>query len=330
MTLPQVAVEGATLPGILPRRVRWVLALSLIMPMLALAVGGSGLLPEQSCDTESHALEPATGRVPKSSPRVMLIVFENRELCEAISPRRAPNLARTVRKYGLASQSYGWTHPSAPNYLELIAGSGFGVNDNNTHSLSGRTLVDQFEDHGIRWRAYMEGVSSPCFRGEASPDGYVQRHNPFMYFSAIRSDPKRCANVVPYADLVRDLNGDMPSFIWVTPNLCHQGHDCSLRTADNWLADLLSTVQGSKWYQQGGIVIVTWDEGISNAGCCRGARGGRIATIVISERARGKRLTTPLTHAGVLRGIERLYGLPLLGRARCACSGDLYPLLDPG
>jgi phosphatidylinositol-3-phosphatase len=74
-------------------------------------------------------------------------------------------------------------------------------------------------------------------------------------------------------------------------------------------------------------VVVTWDEGASSASCCQHAKGGRIATVVVAESLHGVRHDQPVDHAGILRTIEDVYGLPPLGDAACACSGNLHPLL---
>lgn len=57
--------------------------------------------------------------------------------------------------------------------------------------------------------------------------------------------------------------------------LCDDGHDCSTATMDTWMAKDLEPVVGSSWFNDHGVVIVTFDEGTSGASCCNGAHGGR-------------------------------------------------------
>ena len=114
------------------------------------------------------------------------------------------------------------------------------------------------------------------------------------------------------------------------PNLCHDGHDCSTQVADAWLASTIPSIVGSPWYRAGGVLTLTWDEG-SLGGCCNGAVGGHIATIVVSASVRaGSSLATPVDHAGILRTVETIYGLPYLGLASCTCSGSLMGLVSSG
>jgi hypothetical protein len=266
------------------------------------------------------------------APHVMVIMMENREASSVIGSPDAPYVNSLASRFGLATNSYGFTHPSLPNYLELISGSTHGINSDCTDcSVDGTTLVDQMAARGISWKAYMEGAPTPCYRADSSPEGYAKRHNPFVYFTHIADDPAMCGRIVPFSQLASDLaSPDGPSFVWVTPDLCHDGHDCPTSDADSWLGRTLPSVLASPWYRAGGVVIITWDEGTSSASCCHGASGGRIPTLVVSASTpAGARSAQPVDHAGTLATIEDLYGLPHLGDAADPASGSLLALL-PG
>ena len=76
-----------------------------------------------------------------------------------------------------------------------------------------------------------------------------------------------------------------------------------------------------------GILVVTYDEGDSDRGCCGGSHGGRIATVVAGpDVAAGARMTRPIDHYGVLATIEDALGLPRLAAARDPRHGSLAPL----
>ena len=270
-------------------------------------------------------------RAAAMTPHVMVIVDENRDAGSVIASRDAPYINALATRYGVATAAYAQAHPSLPNYLELISGSAQGVSDDGSqHSFAGPTLVDQMAQNGISWRAYMEGMPTACYTGAAA-GAYAKKHDPFMYFRSVSDRPAQCQNVVPYTSLRADLSSAQPpDFMWVTPNLCDDGHDCSTATADTWLANNLPPVLASSWFAQDGVVILTWDEGTDSSGCCDGASGGHVATIVIG--AGSPRHTTEsqaVDHAGTLRTVEDLYGLPPLGDAACTCSGSLAALLPP-
>jgi hypothetical protein len=259
----------------------------------------------------------------------MVMVLENREQGDVLGNPQAPYLNGLARRFGTAESSYATTHPSLPNYLELVAGTTFGIDSDCTScNVEGSTIVDQLDSKGIGWRAYMEAMPAPCFRG-ASSGTYAKKHDPFMYVSHLADDPARCQHVVPYNRLSHDLtSASAPPFLWVTPDLCDDGHDCATATMDTWVARNLEPVLGSSWFRDHGVVIVTFDEGTSGASCCNGAHGGRITTLVVAQGAAGGlRSAAPVDHAGTLATIEDLYGVARLGDAACPCAGSLEPLL---
>jgi hypothetical protein len=258
--------------------------------------------------------------------RIAVVVMENQEYGDVIGSSSAPYINRLARTYALAARSYAITHPSLPNYLALTGGSTFGISSDCTDcAVPGGGLPGQLQARHIRWRAYMEDLPSPCFQG-ADAAGYAKKHDPFVYFRAIAGSVA-CRNVVPLSRLGADeRSGSLPAFIWITPNLCHDMHDCDVSTGDRFLSGLLPPLLSS--LGKSGLLFLTWDEGTSDDGCCRLASGGHIATIVAGTAARrGGRLTTPVDHYSVLQTIEDLLGLKRLGGAGCTCTPSLQPLL---
>jgi phosphatidylinositol-3-phosphatase len=146
----------------------------------------------------------------------------------------------------------------------------------------------------------------------------------------VAGNPGLCTHVVPFSQLALDeAAGALPRFIWVTPNLCHDMHDCSVSTGDRFLAGVLPPLLAS--LGPNGLLFLTWDEGSSDSGCCRSARGGHIATIVAGPGAKaGARLSTPADQYSLLQTVEDLLGLPRLRYAACACTPSLKPLLAGG
>jgi hypothetical protein len=135
-------------------------------------------------------------------------------------------------------------------------------------------------------------------------DQYATRHNPFVYFHSVIDDAKRCnAHVVPLGKVVvgtgaapdvftghlyNDLQhkGLTPRFMFVTPNLCNDGHDATcagpnteggsaggLVGADLWLKHWMPMIFASPAYQSGQmLVVITFDEaGIDDARACPAA-----------------------------------------------------------
>ena len=270
----------------------------------------------------------ATAAVPSFS-HVAIVVMENHEYGQIIGNADAPYINHLAHRYGLVTHSYAIGHPSLPNYLSLIGGSTFGItSDCTTCTVGGTNLVDQLVRHGKTWRAYMEDLPYPCFPGP-SYNRYAKKHDPFLYFDDIRTVASRCAGVVPLKRLDVALSkGSLPDFLFVSPNLCHDMHDCSVRTGDTFLKQrippLLSAL-GPK-----GVLFLTWDEGATSAGCCKKAGGGHVVTIVAGPAAKaGARSGYSYDAYSILRTIEEGWGFSLLRGARCSCTRALRAFLRP-
>ena len=246
----------------------------------------------------------------------MVIVEENRNESDVIGSRDAPYVNSLAQRYGQATMAFGQSHPSLPNYLELLSGSTQGVTDDGTgYAFAAPTLVGQLQSRGIGWRAYMEGMPSPCYSGAGS-NGYAKKHDPFMYFTAIMQNARACSNVVPFSQLRTDLDTNAaPPFLWVTPNLCNDGHDCSTAVADRWLSHVVPEIQATAAWKQDGILVITWDEGEDAA--------NHILTLVIRPGAPHATSNRYYDHYSLLATIENRFGVARLGAA-----GQAAPLTD--
>jgi phosphatidylinositol-3-phosphatase len=290
----------------------------------ALAAGGCGAAPAgRPLAVGAAASLPASAR-----SHVVVVVMENAEYEQIIGNRAAPYVNLLARRYGLAIDSHAITHPSLPNYLALTSGSTQGIESDCTScAVSARNIVDQLEAAGVSWRAYLEGLPRPCYEGAGS-GGYAKKHNPFAYYRDVSGSPARCSKLVGFGALAADLrSGALPTFAWVSPNLCDDGHDCATATADHFLArtiPLLLRELGAH-----GFLVLTWDEGSSDSGCCGAAHGGHVATIVAGPDVRRRaRSSTPLDHYGVLATIEDALRLPRLAGAADPRAGSLAGLFS--
>ncbi|MGI8430130.1 MAG: alkaline phosphatase family protein [Solirubrobacteraceae bacterium] len=272
---------------------------------------------------------------------IAVIVMENEEYGDIVGAPTTPFITGLARRYALATRMYAVSHPSLPNYLALTGGSTFGISSDCTDcSVTGTGLGDQLERKRVPWKAYMENLPHPCFTGAGAGD-YAKKHDPFVYYYQDRAhNPAGCSHVVPLTQLAADERaGTLPSFLWITPNLCHDMHDCDPATGDRFLAGLvpplLRAMDGSgaapPGQTRGGpasLLFITWDEGSTDDGCCRLASGGHVATILAGSGARrGARLSTPVDHYSVLQATEDLLGLPRMRGAACPCTPSLAPLL---
>ena len=285
----------------------------------------------------------ATPAAPRP-PHVLVIVLENREYNRVIDRATDPGgggdgsdwprLNALARGGALAVDAYGTTHPSEPNYLELLTGGTQGVHDDALHVVDAPSLPAQLDAAGVGWRAYMGGMPVAC-DPDTTSGRYAVKHNPFLLLRGVRDSPRCPEHVVPGSRLGADLTSESaPPFLWYSPDLCADGHDHCIGSdlADAQTAATVQAVRATAWYRAGGVIVVTWDEGTTDARCCGGrAAGGHVPVIVLSDSLRpGTRLQSTLDQAGILRGLEELYGVPPLGEAADPTAGNLLPLLRPG
>jgi acid phosphatase len=303
-----------------------VAAVAVTVLAMALATAGCGggrrQGPVQSTPSPTVTL---AGGAPA---HIAVIVMENEEYGDIVGSRQTPFLNALARRYALAQGMYATTHPSLPNYLALTGGSTFGIESDCTDCrVTASSLADQLTGAGISWKAYMEDLPHPCYSGAGAGE-YAKKHDPFMYYTPLAQHPSQCAHVVALSQLAVDEHaGTLPRFIWITPNLCHDMHDCSPLRGDAFLSGLVPRLLSELGH---GLLFITWDEGTTDDGCCRLAAGGHIATIVAGSGARaGGRLRTPTDQFSILQTIEDLLRLKRLRGAACACTPSLAPLLQP-
>jgi hypothetical protein len=256
---------------------------------------------------------------------IAVIVMENEEYGDIIGSRQTPFINALAHRYALARSMYAITHPSLPNYLAMTGGSTFGIDSDCTDCVvsSATSLATQLTDAHLPWKAYMEDLPKPCFRG-ATAGQYAKKHNPFLYYGRVTRSPAQCAHVVPLTELAGDERSHaLPRFIWITPNLCHDMHSCPPTQGDAFLARLVPPLLAALGPR--GLLVLTWDEGDTDDGCCRVAAGGHIATVFAGALAApGEQLTRV---AAIIQAIEDLLRLHRLRGAACPCTPSLAPLL---
>ncbi len=285
-------------------------------------------------DTFTPVPSPTRTVVPTATPKplvpnfshIVVIVMENLEFSSVIGNNRdMPNFNAYAKQYTLLTKYYAISRAgSLLNYIAMIGGQTFDVKDNFYQGvIKAPSLPDQIEQSGRTWRAYEESMPKPCYLQDTL--SYVLKHNPFAYFDSIRNNPARCQkDMLPLTELDTDLqNGALPNYAFIMPNLCHSAHDwytdpqCPLKVADDWLGAMVNKLLDSTELKENSLIVLTWDEGQGNHGCCgMEVAGGRVATVLISPLAKaGFEDATPYTHYSLLKTIETAWGMPFLGHA---------------
>jgi phosphatidylinositol-3-phosphatase len=153
------------------------------------------------------------------------------------------------------------------------------------------TVTNQLEARGLSWKAYMEDMGNDPQRESAScghppigaadntqaaqiGDQYATRHDPFVYFHGIIDTPSCAQHVRNLRALDADLKSiaATPNYVFITPNLCHDGHDggpasrCvdgepgGLVSADRFLQTVVPQILASAAFRRDGLLIITFDE----------------------------------------------------------------------
>jgi phosphatidylinositol-3-phosphatase len=231
------------------------------------------------------------------------------------------------------------------------------------------TLGNQLSATGRSWAAYLQDMGNDPARDrtvatargpacghpatwaidhsrKAAPgDQYAARHDGFAFFASVTANPAFCAaHIVSFRPLPGDLAraSTTPAFSFLVPNLCDDGHDSpcvtgapgGLAQADAFLAQWVPTIMAAPAYRDGGLIVVTFDEGSDTAACCgeaprlipdhpnvplpgrTGPGGGRTGAVLLSPLIKpGTVSTVPYNHYSLLRTIEDIFGLPHLGDA---------------
>lgn len=239
--------------------------------------------------------------------------MENHRWSEVLgNPSAAPYEASLAGQCGTATSYADVGSPSLPNYLGATSGATHGIADDAAppaHALNVDNLFRQVRAAGGTERSYQEGMTAPCQL--ASAGRYAVKHNPAAYYTA-PGDRDACrADDLPFTAFQADLQADLPTFSFVTPDLCHDTHDCGVSTGDAWLAATLPGVLASRAYRTGTTaVFVIWDE------------PSPMPIVIAAPSVRPRTVArTPLNHYSLLATTEEMLGLPgRLGAAAQAPS----------
>jgi phospholipase C len=225
----------------------------------ALAAAAWAVSPGVSAASTATAAGTVTSPVPRYD-HIVEIMMENQNFSTIIGNPNAPQINKLAKQYGLATDYFGVTHPSEPNYMTNIAGSNFGVLDDNQfyctpamaslpgfhcggttvdHTVAAPTLADQLTAAGMTWKGYFQSLPQIPSTGviKIGPDAngpytfkspsnfnalYASKHNPFVNFTGTQD---ALANMVPDTQLAADLaTGNLPNYSLIVPDQCHDMH----------------------------------------------------------------------------------------------------------
>ena len=173
-------------------------------------------------------------------------------------------------------------------------------------------IFRQVRETGGTARSYVEGASEPC-----SAAGNAAKHVPALYYRGVytdatgtHTDADFCTTEVrPAGEL--DPN-HLPTFAMLTPNLCHDGHDCPNSQVDDWARVHVAAILSGDDYRAGSTaVFVLWDE------------SDPVPNLLIAPSAEAGPRGGRGSHAAALETIEEMLGVPILAQGQLPTASDL-------
>jgi phospholipase C len=255
--------------------------------------------------TTTSTIKASTAGADGAMPRpdhIVIVMMENKDQDDVIGSSNAPYLNSLASQGANIRESYAVTHPSQPNYVALFSGSTQGVtNDDCPQQLSAPNLGSELMSAGLSFAGFAEDMpeegSTVCDSGS-----YARKHNPWVDFDNIPASSNRT-----WYEFPTDYS-QLPTVSMVIPNLCQDMHDCSVKTGDGFMSERMDAY--AQWaVQNNSLLIVQWDENND------GSDGDRIPTIIYGAHVAPGTYANWIDHYSILRTIEDMYGLPVLGEA---------------
>ncbi|MFC1435534.1 alkaline phosphatase family protein [Streptacidiphilus sp. N1-3] len=286
--------------------------------------GESGYLDNLSLTLSTPVTAPVLTKPVSKVPgydHVFTVMMENTDYNEIMNdPGDTPFLHSLMAQGASMTNFHANYHPSDENYLAVAGGDTYAAgavywpNINDPHT----NLGDELEAAGKTWKAYEQGMGTPCNTTKAYDSAYMPDDAPFINYTDISGNQARCqAHLFDTTQLTTDLKSaaTTPNFSWLAADDYYDGEQSgngtatSLKVQDGWLKQTLAPVLASPaWTTQRSLLVVTWDEDSTEV-------ANHIATIVLGSQGTVPAGTTSgsrYDHYSTGRTIEAALGLPAM------------------
>lgn len=252
----------------------------------------------------SLALTPGAHAAPRFK-KVLIIVLENTDTQDAL---KQPYLQKLTTQGALLRNMNGLTHPSQGNYISMLGGDSLQVRNDDPVNLDEANLIDLLEKNGWSWKGYIEDFPGSCYLNPTK-GRYVRKHNPFISFTNISTNPTRCQKIQDSRSFAQDANsGNLPNYSIFSPNMDNDGHDKGSAFASQWLEKNFAAKFADPGFMKDLLVVITFDESKTR-------KGNPIYTVLLGDSVKpGSVNTQNLNHVNILKTIETEFNLGTLGR----------------
>jgi hypothetical protein len=267
--------------------------------ILSLVLGGC--IAGSGSGQISPATAAQTTTTGPHASQVTIVLMENKDYNLVIGTPNAPYLNKTLIPQGvLLRNSHAIGHPSEPNYLALFSGSTQGVQgDPCPRYFTATNVASELIASGKAFAGYSESMPHDGYKG-CYQGLYDRNHNPWVDFKNVPNSDNLVYHGFPSSPA---------SFVWITPNLCNDTHDCAVKIGDTWLSKNLPPIIA--WDKKNdGLLILTWDEASpDNSG------KNHVATVLVGPMiVAGKHDTESVDHYAVLHTIETILNVPCIAK----------------
>ena len=265
----------------------------------------------------------------------------------AESAVRMPFLSETLRPTGTLLSKYTLlTETALPNGLAEVGGQPPTAKTRENCPkydcllpAEETTLADQLSAGRFTWKGYIEGMADqtgkpancvypgPGETLEPATGGYAIWQNPFAYFHSLLDLGECSSNDVPLTELPAALKSSKktPNFSYIAPDLCNvglsgqcpEGQPSGAAAADAFLSQWASKIVESQAFKEDGLLIVTFNQVDQPAPPSDGSTPpSQVGALLVSPfAAPGGTDPKPYGPYSVLRSVEELFGLGILGEA---------------
>ena len=273
-----------------------------------------------STPVAAPTLKAPVSQVP-AFDHVFVVMMENTNYSEVIGDTTdAPFINSLAGQGTLLDNHSGVYHPSDENYLAIAGGDTFvhGAIYYPNIKVTAAHIGDELEAAGKTWKAYEQGMGTPCNTSNNHDSYYEPDDAPFINFTDISSNTMRCAqHLFDTTQLTTDLQSaaTTPNFAWIAADDYYDGEAsgngsaASLKVQDGWLQQTLQPIfKSPAWTTQRSLLVLTWDESASSS-------GNHIATLLLGSQGlvgAGKVSSASYNHYSIGRTIEAALGLGAL------------------
>lgn len=239
------------------------------------------------------------------------------------------------------------TEKGCPTYTTLtpatLDSKGLAEGSGCVYPSAAHTLADQAAEAALTWRAYVQDMA-PAASGSQTAAGSTCRHpvlgssepasslspgndyqlarNPFVFFDSLIESQACAKDDVDLTQLSADLSdsANTPNLSWIVPAACDDGAAASCGTgaqsglagADAFLKQVVPEITATADYKQHGLILICFDSPASASGKDPQQVGALLLSPFVNA---GKRNEEAFNTYSLLKSLDRLFGVPLLGHA---------------